>query len=214
MKSKLRVLMIEDSHEDAVLIAHELGRPGYEITYERVDTERTLKQALARGDWDVVLCDYTMPKFSGAAALHIVRQMEEDLPFIYVSGTIGEDVAVEAMKSGVNDYVMKNNLKRLVPSVEHEIDQAEVRKKARITEEDRNRLIQELEAALKEVKRLSGLLPICANCKRIRLPDGSWEPIEIYIQERSEAQFSHGLCPECHACYERPPAEDPLNETS
>ena len=208
MKAKLRVLMIEDSQEDTVLIAHELGRPGYDVTYERVDTERTLKQALARGNWDVVLCDYTMPKFNGAAALHIVRQMEQELPFIYVSGTIGEDVAVEAMKSGVNDYVMKNNLRRLLPAVEHGVDQAEVRKRARMTEEDRDRLIQELEAALKEVKRLTGLLSICANCKRIRLPDGSWEPIESYIQKHSDAQFSHGLCPECRASYDHPVGED------
>lgn len=212
MKAKLRVLMIEDSHEDALLIAHELQRPGYDVSFERVETEHSLKQALARGNWDVVLCDYTMPRLSGAAALDIVRQMEADLPFIYVSGTIGEDVAVEAMKSGVNDYVMKNNLRRLVPAVEHQLTETLTRKEARILEEDRNRLIEELQDALREVKRLRGLLVICPNCKRVRRADGTWQPIESYLQEHSGTQFSHGLCPECKACYERPYEGDELRD--
>lgn len=213
MKAKLRVLIVEDSPEDALLIVRELQRPGYDVSYERVDTELSLKQVLARGNWDIVLCDYTLPQLSGAVALHIVRQIEADLPFIFVSGTLGEDVAVEAMKSGVDDYVMKNNLKRLVPVVERELAEAQIRKKARLLEVDRDQLIQELQAALTEVKRLSGLLAICPNCKRIRRADGTWQPIESYLQEHSGMQFTHGLCPECQACYNRPYEGNQLRDT-
>ena len=155
------------------------------------------------------MCDYTLPQFSGESALRIVRESDADLPFIYVSGTIGEDVAVEAMKSGAQDYVLKNNLKRLAPAVERELREAGVRREKRILEADRERLITELRAALMDVKRLSGLLPICAGCKKIRNDRNEWQRIEIFIRENSEAQFTHSLCPDCiKRLYEFPDDEE------
>lgn len=213
MKTKLRILMIEDSPEDAVLITHELEHADYDVICERVETEPALRRALDELRWDAVLCDYTMPQFGGEAALHIVKEVAADLPFIYVSGTIGEDVAVEAMKSGAHDYVMKSNLKRLAPAVNRELREAELRRERRLIERDRDQLIEELEAALNEIKTLTGLLPICMRCKRIRDEDDSWLPIEDYVQAHTEARFSHGLCPECLAHYgEVPGAEDRLGE--
>ena len=195
MKTKLHLLIVEDSPEDAALIRRELERAGCAAACERVETEAALRQALAQSAWDAVLCDYTLPQFSGKMALQIVRETDADLPFIYVSGTIGEDVAVEAMKSGAQDYVLKNNLKRLAPAVERELREAQVRREKRILEADRERLITELRAALMDVKRLSGLLPICAGCKKIRTDRNEWQPLETYIREHSEAQFTHSLCP-------------------
>jgi hypothetical protein len=133
----LRVLMVEDSEDDARLLARELTRGGFEVASERVDTEETLKAALSREQWDVVFADFTMPRFRGTTALEIVRRWDADLPFIFVSGTIGEDVAVDAMKAGANDYVMKGNLKRLIPAVARELRESRVRRERHRIEAER-----------------------------------------------------------------------------
>ena len=131
----LRVLMVEDSEDDARLLARELNRGGYDVSRERVDTEGGLRKALAEGGWEVILCDFAFPHFSGEAALKIVRESGLDMPFIYVSGTIGEEVAVEAMRSGAHDYVMKGNLARLAPAVARELHEAVERREYRRAEE-------------------------------------------------------------------------------
>jgi diguanylate cyclase (GGDEF)-like protein len=120
----LRLLLIEDSEHDATLVEYELSRAGYVVTSKRVDTPETLVAALAEGPWDIAVADFTMPRFSGTAALTLLRQHNTDMPFIFVSGTIGEDAAVDAMKTGAHDYIMKGNLKRLVPAVERELREA------------------------------------------------------------------------------------------
>jgi diguanylate cyclase (GGDEF)-like protein len=129
MSTPLRVLLVEDSIEDALLIGRELEKSGYHVYCERVDTSSAMNDALDREAWDLVIADYTMPGFSGTAALEIVRSRSLDSPFIFVSGTIGEDVAVAAMKMGADDYIMKGNLKRLAPAVERELRDADVRRK-------------------------------------------------------------------------------------
>jgi DNA-binding NtrC family response regulator len=213
MKTKLHLLLVEDSPEDAALIQRELERAGYDVASERVETESAFRQALTQATWDAILCDFTLPQFSGENALRIVRETDADLPFIYVSGTIGEDVAVEAMKSGAQDYVLKHNLKRLAPAVARELREARGRREKRVLEADRERLITELRAALMDVKRLSGLLPICASCKKIRNDRNEWQRLEIFIRENSEAQFTHSLCPDCiKHLYEFPGDEDKLKD--
>ena len=127
MKSKLHVLIAEDSEPDARLLIRELKQGGFDVEYQRVETAAGLQQALAEQPWDVILCDYAFPQFSGDAALRIVKNSGLDLPFIFVSGTIGEETAVQAMKAGAHDYVMKNNLARLAAAVERELGEAQVR---------------------------------------------------------------------------------------
>jgi diguanylate cyclase (GGDEF)-like protein/PAS domain S-box-containing protein len=135
MSKPLRVLIIEDSEADARLLLHELRRGGFEPVHARVVTEEATRQALASSAWDIVLSDYSMPAFSGLDALRLVQQSGRDLPFIVVSGVIGEVEAVEAMKAGAHDYVMKNNLARLAPAVERELREAAVRVSRRRAEE-------------------------------------------------------------------------------
>jgi diguanylate cyclase (GGDEF)-like protein len=131
-----RVVLIEDSEIDAKLVLRELTEAGYTIVSEQVDTEDALVEALERhGPWDIALADYTMPRFSGTAALAVLRDRHPEMPFIFVSGTIGEDIAVEAMRAGAHDYIMKGNLKRLVPAVERELREAAVRRSRRRAEE-------------------------------------------------------------------------------
>ncbi|HET8760008.1 MAG TPA: GGDEF domain-containing response regulator, partial [Nitrospiria bacterium] len=134
MDQTLRVLLIEDSPDDALLLLRELKRAPYQTKHDRVDTADALKMALDRGPWDLILSDYSMPQFNGVAALRLVRGRGLDLPFIFVSGTIGEDTAVEAMRAGANDYIMKGNLKRLLPAVERELREANSRRSRRLAE--------------------------------------------------------------------------------
>src|SRR3954451_792401 len=109
----IRLLIIEDSEDDTDLLVRELERGGYRLKFRRVDTPEGLQTALADRDWDLVIADYTMPRFSGADALAMVRRQTSELPFIFVSGTIGEEAAVSALKSGAQDYIVKGKTARL-----------------------------------------------------------------------------------------------------
>src|SRR5919106_5828043 len=126
MTLALKVLFIEDSENDALLLARELRRDGYDLVSERVETAEAMRSALRAKRWDLILSDYSMPHFKGTEALELVNEMGLDIPFIFVSGTIEEDTAVKAMKAGAHDYMMKGNLKRLVPAVAREPAEAEV----------------------------------------------------------------------------------------
>ncbi|MFZ5790002.1 MAG: PAS domain S-box protein [Pseudomonadota bacterium] len=128
MRTPLRLLIVEDSEDDTALLLRELRRAGHEIGHRRVDTAAGLAAALDTQEWDVILADYTMPRFSGTEALSIVRSRGLDTPFLFVSGSMGEDIAVAAMKAGAQDYLVKGNLGRLVPAVERELREARVRR--------------------------------------------------------------------------------------
>jgi two-component system, cell cycle sensor histidine kinase and response regulator CckA len=134
MNTALRVLIVEDSENDAVLLIRHIKRSGYEIIHERVDSAAAMSSALEKSQWDFIIADYAMPSFSGSAALALLKSKGLDIPFIIVSGTIGEDVAVEAMKAGAHDYVMKGNLTRLIPAIQRELDEAEVRRERKRAE--------------------------------------------------------------------------------
>jgi DNA-binding NtrC family response regulator len=131
MTNTLRVLLVEDSEDDAALVIRELARGGYEVTFRRVDTAESLIAAFEDARWDLAIGDFSMPQFSGTAALAVVRQFDVEMPFIFVSGTIGEDAAVAAMRSGAQDYLMKSSLKRLVPAVERELREVASRRSRR-----------------------------------------------------------------------------------
>lgn len=135
MSASLRLLIVEDSIDDALLVVRELTRAGYEVIYERVDTAPAMAAALHRNTWDLVIADYSLPEFTGTAALELLNATDLDIPFLIVSGSIGEDLAVEVMRSGARDYLMKGNIKRLIPSVERELREAEVRRQRRQAEE-------------------------------------------------------------------------------
>jgi len=138
----LHVLMVEDSEDDALLLVRELKRGGYEPTHERVATADALKAALDRQTWDLVIGDHSMPHFSGMAALALVRERGLDVPFICVSGTISEEMAVAAMKAGANDWVTKGHLKRLLPAIERELREAKGRAALRASEAGYETLVE------------------------------------------------------------------------
>jgi PAS domain S-box-containing protein len=135
MSLSLRVLIVEDSEDDAALLERELRRGGYETVYKRVETAATMSAELKRGEWDIVISDYVMPRFSGLKALKVFEDSGLDLPFIVISGKIGEETAVEAMKAGAHDYIMKDNLARLVPAIQRELKEAAVRQERKLAQE-------------------------------------------------------------------------------
>ena len=318
-KKVLRALLAEDSELDAKIIRRYLEQ-SFSLHFQLVTSAEAMRVALAQEEWDVVLCDYCMPGFGFAEAMKVLQASGLDLPFIVVSGSIGEDLAVEAMKSGAHDYIMKDNLMRLAPAIEREIRQAQARReRIRIAqktawlaaivdsmteavigtdqngvitswnagaqrlyghseteavgkpielvvppelheetrrlldgvrkgeplsefettlrlrrdgslvdvssafsavkdengqiigvailalditarkkaEAEHKKMIRELNETLSQVRRLHGLLPICAACKKIRDERGQWHSIESYITGHSQAEFSHSICPTC-----------------
>lgn len=130
----LRVLVVEDSEDDALLVVRELRRSGYDVVHERVETRERMAAALDRAPWDVVLSDHSLPSFSDGGGLSLLHERGLDLPFIIVSGAIGEEVAVDAMRAGAHDYVMKGSLSRLVPALERELREAAARGRRREAE--------------------------------------------------------------------------------
>jgi len=131
----LRVLLVEDSNDDAELLIETLRRGGYRPIWERVETAEAMEAALVQEPWDIVIADYVLPRFSGLAALVLMQERQLDLPFIVVSGCIDEALAVAAMRAGAHDYVMKGNLARLVPAIERELGEAEMRRSRKCSEE-------------------------------------------------------------------------------
>lgn len=131
MKTTLRVLIVEDSEFDAQMISSHVRKGGYDVVSERVETSDGMNRALREKPWDVILSDYNLPQFSAPEALKILQSSELDLPFIIISGGIGEATAVAAMKAGAHDYLMKGNLNRLAPAIERELRESSNRRERR-----------------------------------------------------------------------------------
>jgi len=170
----LRTLIVEDSEDDTLLLVDQLEiEGGRSVDWQRVETEPALTEALQQ-HWDIVLSDYTMPHLSGMRALEVVRLHDIDLPFIFVSGTIGENTAVKAMKSGAQDYVMKGNLSRLMPAVARELEEAQQRRERRLAEQ--------------KLRILSLVVEQAANGVLITDPDGFIE----YVNPAFEQMTGYG----------------------
>ena len=149
-KRAIRVLLVEDSEPDAFLLIRALDKGGFKVTSQRVSSEDEMKGALQKHSWDVILADHSMPQFSAPDALQLVQENGLDIPFIIVSGHIEEDTAISAMRSGAHDYVMKGRLARLVPAVERELREAEMRAARRRTEQELLSAQEQLEMRVEE----------------------------------------------------------------
>jgi len=181
MSIALRLLLVEDSEKDAMLLLRHLRRSKYRVTVERVDTSAAMLAALNTQTWDLIICDYSMPQFSAFAALKLLQDSGLDLPFIIVSGTIGEDTAVAAMKAGAHDYILKGNFTRLVPAIERELCEAEVRLARRRVEEQLKASLQEKEVLLKEIHhRVKNNFQIISSLLNLQ---------SNYIQDKQDLEF-------------------------
>jgi DNA-binding response OmpR family regulator len=131
MGMPLRILIIEDSADDAALMVRELEHGGYEVTFQLVDRREEMQAALARQPWDIVFSDHAMPTFSAPGALRLLRESGHKIPFVIVSGISAEAAPSMLMELGADDYVLKSDLDQLVPVVRHQLRQAEERRKRR-----------------------------------------------------------------------------------
>ncbi|MEW6402801.1 MAG: response regulator, partial [Chloroflexota bacterium] len=147
MHKKLRILLVEDSDNDAQLIMREINNQDYEVDFERIETAADMRAALANAKWDLVICDYSLPAFDAHNALRVLKESGSDLPFIIVSGTIGEETAVEALKAGAHDFLVKGRLARLVPAIERELRDVEERRERKLA----HAAVQEWEERFRQV---------------------------------------------------------------
>lgn len=177
-RPRLRALVVEDAEDDFDLLTNFLRKGPWRVEAHRVEDEAGLHDALAGGGWDVVISDHSLPRFDSAAALRLVRAMDLHAPFIIVSGRIGEDVAVDAMHAGADDYVMKNNLARLRPAIERVLAGREMRR-------------QKLDAEARQRESESRLEAIASHLPgvmfQLRQPPGASQPTFVYLSEGARA---------------------------
>jgi two-component system, OmpR family, sensor histidine kinase VicK len=181
MVISLRLLMVEDSEDDVLLLLHRLRKGGYAITHQQVETAADMAAALDSQPWDLVIADYFMPKFTAIAALELLQAKGYDIPFIVVSGVMGEDTAVTIMKAGAHDYLLKDNLTRLVPAIERELREADVRRGKR-----------QAEAALVEAYgRLEGL--VAQRTSELQAANESLHQLAAIVASSEDAIMSTDL---------------------
>jgi len=160
MAGPLQLLLVEDSEDDAQLTLLALKRSGFDVSFERVQTRETMKAALLARAWDVIVSDYSMPAFSAPEAYETLTETGIDIPFLIVSGTVGEETAVQAMRMGVHDYLLKGSLHRLGPAIEREVRDCASRKARRLAEEGRSRAETSLidaEAQLRQAQKMEAV---------------------------------------------------------
>jgi DNA-binding NtrC family response regulator len=182
----IRVLLVEDSSDDAVLIQLYLSS-GMKVPHEVKHADRLSKglELLGSDDFDVVLLDLGLPDGQGLITFEKAHAQAPDVPIIVLTGHDDDDLAVEAVQKGAQDYLVKGR-----------VDGGLVGRSIRYAIE-RQKLLTQIERSAKEIKTLRGFLPICAGCKKIRDDQGYWTQIETYISQHTDTEFSHGLCPEC-----------------
>ncbi len=193
---------MEDSEDDASLLLREIRRGGYEIEFERVETAGAMRAALARQQWDLILCDFSLPSFSAPNALGVLKESGIDLPFIIVSGTIEEESAVDALKAGAHDFITKGNFARLLPALERELKEAVVRREQKEHERELE-AIALVSSQLRTAKTFNDMLSrllnqavslVQAEAASIWLYDPVSEVIELKIQQGWDNEYIGSSC--------------------
>jgi CheY-like chemotaxis protein len=182
----IRVLVIEDNPDDAELLRRKLIRAeGAHIDFEFTERLSAALERLSAEKFDVVVSDLVLPDSQGFETFLTIHNRYPDIPVIVLTGHSDETLAINAVKHGAQDYLVKGQAdgSMLVRSIRYSIE--------------RQKLIAQLGKSLKEIKTLRGLIPVCAWCRKIRDDRGYWKRVETYVEEHTEASFTHGICPEC-----------------
>ena len=181
MTTPLNILLVEDSEDDALLLLRELRQRGYAPTFERVETAPSMRAALQNEEWDIILSDWSLPNFSAPAALDLLKEKGLDIPFIIVSGSIGEETAVDAMRAGADDFVLKDKLARLTPAIARELREMATRKQADVALRRSERRLKTSEA------RFRALIEKSADLILLTTADG----LTTYISPAVESTLGY-----------------------
>ena len=211
----IRVLLIEDDQADAFLIREMLLEPaaGNAVVQHVTRLDEALRQ-VAEGAYDLIISDLGLPDSQGMDTVKALVSAARRIPIVVMTGLADHEVGLEAVNAGAQDYLIKGQVtgEMLVRSIRYAIERKRI-------ENEKEQVIAELQEALAKVKLLSGFIPICASCKKIRDDTGYWQQVESYIQKHSNAEFSHSICPECShrlypELYPEPPvsSRDPFKE--
>jgi PAS domain S-box-containing protein len=179
LNKSIRILIIEDSEDDALLQLRKIKKEGYDPDYKIIKSIPDLKNALEHESWDIILSDYNLPGFTGLDVFHIFQSYHIDIPFIIISGKIGEETAVEAMRLGIHDYIMKDNLSRLIPAIEREIKEAGIRVKKHMVESD----------LVKEINKFESFINLALLGVAIVRNDGKI----LFVNPAAEKMFGYSL---------------------
>ncbi|MGO9016206.1 MAG: response regulator [Dissulfurispiraceae bacterium] len=192
MRKEVTILLIEDNPADVYLIREMLSETTDDIILEDADSFAKGLARIDAGQIDLVLLDLGLPDSQGMAGVKNLCERFGRLPIIVFTGLSDEQLGTQAVHEGAQDYLIKGqtNGSLLVKAIRYAMERKQL-------ENEKEHLIRELQESLAKVKRLSGLLPICASCKKIRDDKGYWNQVETYLSEHSDAKFSHGICPEC-----------------
>jgi len=189
----MRVLLIEDDQADAFLVQDMLmeSAAGNAVVQHVTRLEDGLHLA-AEGEFDIIISDLGLPDSQGMATVKMLAAVAKHLPFVVLTGLADHEVGFEAVNAGAQDYLVKGQVtgEMLLRSIRYAIERKRI-------ENEKAQIIAELQEALAKVKLLSGFIPICASCKKIRDDTGYWQQIESYIRDHSNAEFSHSICPDC-----------------
>ncbi len=189
---EVTLLMVEDNPADVYLIRDMLSERTNDIVLEYADSLAKGFTRMDAGKIDIVLLDLGLPDSQGIASVKSLCDRFPHLPVIVFTGLSDEQLGVQAVQAGAQDYLIKGQTDGtlLEKAIRYSIKRKQL-------ENEKERLIRELQESLAKVKLLSGLLPICASCKKIRDDKGYWKQVETYFSEHSDARFTHGICPDC-----------------
>ena len=189
----MKVLLIEDNPGDVRLIREMLSESrNISLEIEHADHLSTGLDRIAQGGLDILLLDLGLPDSQGLETLSTVHKQAPGMPIVVMTGLSDETIGIQAVQEGAQDYLIKGRVDSnlLTRSILYSIERNRI-------EEEREKLIKQLQEALANIKTLSGMLPICASCKKIRDDKGYWNRIETYISEHADVLFTHGMCPDC-----------------
>jgi DNA-binding response OmpR family regulator len=194
----LEILLIEDNPDDIFIMEQYVGEFSEKRYFDRkinlfkADCMKAAIDVLKANSIDIVLLDLTLPDSSGMDTIYKLKDYIHKIPIIILTGSNDEEVGIESIKKGAQDYLVKNKIgpELIVRSIKYSIERFGILR-------EKEDLIEELENASKKIRALRGFLPICSNCKKIRDDSGYWEQVEEYIKSHSLAEFTHSICPEC-----------------
>jgi CheY-like chemotaxis protein len=199
-KTELHIVFVEDVPSEAAMVEAALRKDGLVFSLHRVDTKQDFLKELESHP-DVILSDHGLPSFNGLAALELAHQKLPEVPFIFVTNALTREMEIEKLTPGVTDYIKKNQLSLLAPTIRRAIHKTDQSGAGSLTPAEREEMIAKLLALLAEYDMKGVYLPICASCKKIRNKQNVWQPPEVFFRDRLGFKFTHGMCPDCNETF-------------